>query len=1038
MNMSKQSGNAQHEDRAAGASDGAARPFDLSELRQHATGTGASDYWRSLEELAQTEAFQRFLDKAYPEQSAEWLDPVSRRQFLRLMAASLALGGLTGCTAPPTESIIPYVRQPEEIVPGKPLFFATAMTINGFAKGLLVESHMGRPTKVEGNPSHPASVGAADAFAQASILTLYDPDRATTPTYLGRIRPWSQFLTAMQEVRDKQKQSKGQGLRILTGSISSPSVGQQLTSLLKEFPAAKWHQWEPAGRHNTRAGARLAFGAYFETQNRLVKADVVLAFDAQALGGNFAELRSVRDFAQRRRVGDGDTVMNRLYAVECAPSSLGAAADHRLRLTMSDSQRFALALAARLDVKGVQAKATLPEAQNKWLNALARDLETHRGSSLVVVGEQQPPLVHALAHAINNALGNVGETVVYTDPVEVNPVDQVASLRELTDEMDAGAVDTLLIIGGNPIYTAPADFRFLEKLEKVSLRIHLSLYNNESSARCHWHIPASHYLEAWSDTRAYDGTVTIVQPLIAPLYGGKTAHEMLATLSENPEQSSYEIVRQYWRSRYGKSAEEFERFWRQSLHEGLIEGSAFSPKQVALKLDLSRAADRQRSKGEAGPDSQETSKGQPLEILFRPDPTIFDGRFANNSWLQELPKPLTNLTWDNAALVSPATAERLGLGYSIGSKGTEAVADVIELQFQRRTIRAPVWIMPGQADDTVTVHLGYGRTRAGKVGNGLGFNAYALRTSESIWFGSGLQVRKTGERYALATTQMHHNVDGRHLIRAGTLKQYRENPEFAHKTTHGSEPPPSLYPDYGYPGYAWGMAIDLSVCIGCNACVVACQAENNIPVVGKDQVLRAREMHWLRVDSYFKGSLDDPTTYYQPVPCMHCEKAPCEVVCPVTATAHSAEGLNDMVYNRCVGTRYCSNNCPYKVRRFNFLQYSDWDISTLRAMRNPDVTVRSRGVMEKCTYCVQRINKARIEAEMENRQIADGEIVTACQQACPAQAIVFGDINDRNSAVAKLKASPRNFGLLDELLHTQPRTTYLAPLRNPNPELADS
>ncbi|HEU4340341.1 MAG TPA: 4Fe-4S dicluster domain-containing protein, partial [Candidatus Binatia bacterium] len=539
------------------------------------------------------------------------------------------------------------------------------------------------------------------------------------------------------------------------------------------------------------------------------------------------------------------------------------------------------------------------------------------------------------------------------------------------------------------------------------------------------------------------GTVTIVQPLIAPLYGGKTDHELLATLSGRPEQSGYDLVREYWRSRLGKSAEAFERLWHQSLHDGIVAGTAVAPKSVTPRLAPSAAPSSRPSPGSGRGDSQsdnvksETRNSNSLEIVFRSDPSIFDGRFANNSWLQELPKPLTKLTWDNAALVSPATAERLGLSYSMGFKGSVAYADVVELDFQGRVVRAPIWILPGQADDTVTLHLGYGRTRAGRIGNGVGFDAYRLRGSDSLWSANGVQMRKTGERYALATTQMHHNIDGRGLIRAGTLQQYRDNPDFAHKKSHASEPNPSLYPEYNYPDRAWGMAIDLSLCLGCNACVVACQAENNIPVVGKQDVIRSREMHWLRIDSYFKGSPENPEAYYQPVLCMHCEKAPCEVVCPVTATAHSAEGLNDMVYNRCVGTRYCSNNCPYKVRRFNFMQYSDWDISSLKAMRNPDVTVRSRGVMEKCTYCVQRINKARIEAEKEGRPLQDGEILTACQQACPTQAIVFGDINRSDSLVAKMKMSPRNYGLLEEL-NTQPRTTYLAPLRNPNPELGDS
>jgi molybdopterin-containing oxidoreductase family iron-sulfur binding subunit len=645
-----------------------------------------------------------------------------------------------------------------------------------------------------------------------------------------------------------------------------------------------------------------------------------------------------------------------------------------------------------------------------------------------MVGEPQPPAVHALAHAINAALDNTGRTVLYTEPVEVEPVNQVASLRDLAADMERGGVTTLLILESNPVYSAPADLDFPGKLKKTPLSIHLGMYEDETGSMCHWHIAAAHYLESWSDARAYDGTATIVQPLIAPLYGGKTAHEMLAAFSPAPQRSSYDIVREYWRGAAGRQEQDFERWWRKSLHDGVIEKSAFAPRSLAVNTGRIIGA-------ETPPAVRAQADGEPpLEIVFCPDPSIYDGTFANNAWLQELPKPLSKLTWDNAAILSPATAERLSLNQEGGWRGGNIYADVVELRHEGRGVRAPICIVPGQAENTITLHLGYGRTRAGRVGSNIGCNAYRLRTSDSLWSASGVEVRRTGERYPLAVTQLHHNMQGRDLVRAGTLEEFRKNPEFAQHGEHEAEVP-SLYPEYEYPGHAWGMAIDLSLCVGCNACVVACQAENNIPVVGKSEVLRSREMHWLRIDSYFKGAPENPETYYEPVLCMHCEKAPCEVVCPVTATAHSAEGLNDMVYNRCVGTRYCSNNCPYKVRRFNFLQYSDWRIESLKPMRNPDVTVRSRGVMEKCTYCVQRINQGRIQAELQGRPIRDGDIATACQQACPAQAIIFGDINDQASIVAARKRAPRNFALLTEL-NTQPRTTYMAAVRNPNPELA--
>jgi molybdopterin-containing oxidoreductase family iron-sulfur binding subunit len=675
---------------------------------------------------------------------------------------------------------------------------------------------------------------------------------------------------------------------------------------------------------------------------------------------------------------------------------------------------------------------------------VARDLQQHRGSSIVIAGDYQTPEVHALAHAMNHALSNVGKTVTYTDPVEAEPADPVESLRRLVKDMEAGQVDLLVIIGANPVYSAPADLNFAASMSKVGLRVHLSLYYDETSELCHWHIPQAHFLESWSDVRAYDGTISIVQPLIAPLYHGKTAHELLAAFTDQPERTSYEIVRDYWKTQKaggwgaGQTAvagtqskpdsPEFDKFWRKALHDGFVPNTASPQRSVSLRTDWTSESVKRSS----GP----LPSGE-LEIVFRPDPTVYDGRFANNGWLQELPKPLTKLTWDNAALVSPATAQRLGLSHEIAWRGGEhgqVLADVVELQFQGRKVLAPVWIAPGHADDCITVHLGYGRKRAGRVGTGAGFSANTIRTSDSLWFGSGLSVTKTGGRYPLACAQYHHNIEGRNLLPSNTLNGYKKDPKFAQQEFPDPLKTPSLYPGFQYKDYAWGMAIDLNSCVGCNACVIACQSENNIPIVGKEQVMRGREMHWLRIDQYHKGEIDNPEVYYQPVLCQHCEHAPCEIVCPVQATTHSAEGLNTMVYNRCVGTRYCSNNCPYKVRRFNFLQFADWETASLKLLTNPEVSVRSRGVMEKCTYCVQRISHAKINAERENRPVRDGEVLTACQAVCPAQAIVFGNINDPDSRVAKLKKEPRNYGLLAEL-NTRPRTTYLAAVRNPNPEL---
>lgn len=1004
--------------------------LDLAAIRARLAGSQGPRVWRSLEELADTEAFREFLQAEFPRAISlgELSDPINRRHFFKLMGAALALTGLNACTRQPTEQIFPYTQQPEDIVPGKPLFFATATLLGGIARGVVVESHMGRPIKVEGNPQHPASLGATDVFAQASLLTLYDPDRSEVVTNDGNISAWSAFLGALNLQLEKQRAVKGAGLRILTETVTSPTLASQLQTLLTLFPAARWHQYEPIHRDQAKAGARLAFGHYVETQYRFDQADVILALDADFLFAAAGSVRYARDFTARRRVENGLARPNRLYVVESTPSLTGAMADHRWPLRAGEIESFARALAHQLGILG-EAQRLPASGHPQWLEAVARDLQQHRGSSLVVVGDGQPPVVHALAHALNEALGNVGQTVFYTDPIEAHPVEQMASLRELVADMEAGQVQMLVILGGNPVFTAPADFRFADHLARVEFSVHLSLYEDETSALCHWHIPEAHTLESWSDARAYDGTVTILQPLIAPLYNGKSAHELLAALLGKPDSTAHTIVREYWRSQYedrgakpgehrAQGTSDFERWWQTAVHDGLIADSALPPKPVRVKRDELRAK-------LAGSELESpVLESQTLEVTFKPDPTIWDGRFANNAWLQELPKPLTKLTWDNAALLSPATAERLGVTNE----------DVVELRFGGQAVRAPIWVMPGQADNSVTLHLGYGRTRAGQVGTGAGFNAYVLRTSYAPWIGAGLEIIKLDERYPLACTQHHHSMEGRNLVRVGTREDYRKNPRFAQE--RGEDPPPdlTLYPEHPYEGYSWGMAIDLNACIGCNACVIACQSENNISVVGKHDVRVGREMHWIRIDRYFEGDWQNPRIYHQPVLCMHCDNAPCEVVCPTGATNHSSEGLNQMVYNRCVGTRYCSNNCPYKVRRFNFRLYADWETPSLKLLRNPDVTVRSRGVMEKCTYCVQRINAARIEAKKEDRDLRDGEVMTACQQACPAQAIVFGNLNDPTSRVAKLRASPLNYGLLTQL-NTRPRTTYLARVRNPHPDL---
>jgi MoCo/4Fe-4S cofactor protein with predicted Tat translocation signal len=995
---------------------------DLDSLRaqiEEANEKAGPEYWRSLEELAGSPSFQEALHREFPKGASEWVDSVSRRGFLKVMGASMALAGMTGCVRLPLEPIVPYVRQPEEVIPGRPTFYATAMTLGGYASPLLVESHMGRPTKIEGNDQHPASLGGTDIFAQASILGMYDPDRSQSVMSMGDQRSWQAFLSAIRGPLNVQKGLQGAGIRILTPTISSPTLADQLRGFLKIYPQAKWHVYEPVNRDNVLEGAKLAFGQPVETRYDFEKADVIVSLDADFLYAGFpGNVRYIRDFAKRRNP-DGN--MNRLYVVESTPTTTGAKADHRLPVRAAEVEWFVRQLL--FDLSETSSKDLGESGSSEFGKALVADLTAHQRTSVVIPGEHQPAVVHFLAHVINERLGNLGQTVFYSDPVDANPVNQNDSIQDLVADINAGKVDLLVILGGNPAYDAPADLDFATVLKnrRIPLRVHLGIYQDETAELCQWHVNQAHELESWGDARAYDGTVSIVQPLIAPLYQGKGPVEFLALLAGEADTSGYDLVRGYWQRQHAGS--DFEAFWRKSLHDGWIEGTAFTTKQISLKSNNLPLATKTDPKA--------------IELNFRRDPTIYDGQFSNNGWLQELPKPMNKLTWDNAILIGPKMAERLQI----------KVEDVVELELNGRKGTGPVWIQAGHPDNSVTVTLGYGRKRAGRVGTAQGFDAYALRTTSAPWIATGLQIRKTGDTYKLASTQGYQSMDtpdGGHrpLVRETTLEEYRKQPNFA--TEEEPEPAPglTLYKPYPYKeeDYAWGMAIDLNSCVGCNNCMLACQSENNIAVVGKEQTVIGRHMHWIRIDTYYQyhdqeaRDRDNPKAFFQPVPCMQCENAPCEVVCPVGATNHSSEGLNDMVYNRCVGTRYCSNNCPYKVRRFNFLLFQDWETPQYKMMRNPDVSVRSRGVMEKCTYCVQRINESRIDAEREDRKINDSELQTACQQSCPAGAIIFGNINDPNSKVSKLKAQARNYSLLGEL-NTRPRTTYLAEVSNPNPEL---
>ena len=993
--------------------------MELAEVRDKLSrAKSGPQFWRSLEELAQSDSFFEMLHREFPRQASIWPESSSRRDFLKLMTASMALAGLSACVKQPLQPIVPYVRQPNEVVLGNPLFFATAMPFGAYASPALVTSHEGRPTKVDGNPEHPASLGGSCLFTQASILKMYDPDRAQIVTYLGELSTWSNYVVALNGALNSQRAIKGAGLRILSSPTSSPTMAWLMDQVQAAYPESKWIQWEPVNRNNVHAGAQLAFGQYVETRYNFEKADVILSLDADFLASGYPGFTYyARQFAIKR-VPDKTGKMSRFYSIQSTPTCTSGKADERLPVRASEIEPIARTIAAAVGAGGAAPGNLNPEYQ-KFVAAVVKDLLAHKGAALVVPGDDQPPAVHALAHAINHALGAQGNTVIYTEPVQVKPADQTAALKTLVGEMNDGKVDMLVIVGANPIYGAPVDFGFADAMRKVSLRIHHSLYNDETTELAHWHVNAAYYLEQWGDTRAFDGTASIIQPLIAPLYNGKSDYEFIYSLVGSPETSGYDIVRQYWQ---GQIKVDFETAWRKVLNDGLIPDTALPAKTVAPK----------------GGDVPATAAVNPnaMEVIFRHDPMTYDGSWANNAWLQETPKPITNLCWDNPVLISPAQAKKSGLD----------TGDIVEISVNGRKVNGPIWPQPGHPDNAITVFVGYGRSKCGNVGTDVGFDAYKLRSSDAMSFAE-TTIKKVGSGYGFAHPQGFQYIDysdlprgesdplyKRHVVRKATLEDFLKDPKFAQEEVEKPEPEMTLYPNYQYTELKWGMAIDMNKCIGCKTCIVACQAENNIPVVGKEETMRGRQMQWLRVDVYYEGGTENPYMYYQPIPCQQCENAPCEVVCPVGATVHSTEGLNDMIYNRCVGTRYCSNNCPYKVRRFNFLLFQDWGTEQYKMMRNPEVSIRSRGVMEKCTYCVQRIANGRIAAERENRQVRDGEVITACQQACPAGAIVFGNLNDPNAEVTKIKQRQRNYQLLDDL-NTRPRTSYLAVVQNPNPDI---
>jgi molybdopterin-containing oxidoreductase family iron-sulfur binding subunit len=983
---------------------------------QSAPKTGPK-YWRSVDQAANAPEFRQWVEREFPSTAAEMLDGNSRRTILKLMAASFGMAGLVACSRPEIR-FAPQARGQEDYIPGSPYNYTTAIVINGQATGLVIKTYDGRPVKVEGNPDHPSSLGAATALMQASVLDIYDPDRSKLVMNAQKESTWEAFSTAAAGLNF----GDGAGLRILSEAVISPTLESLRGQLLAKYPAARWVEFDAVSRENERQGAMLAFGQALNALPQYDKARVVLSLDHDFLGLDTASPLATKLFSKRRRVESEEDIerISRLYVVESQFSLTGANAEHRLRAKGGEVRQFAQDLLAGLTA----APSAGSDKRSQFLAAVVKDLKGAGNEALVVAGPRQSAVVHALAHQINQALGANGSTVLFTSAVRPDRVDAgIEGLKTLTGAMNAGQISSIIIVGGNPAYTAPADLQFSSALAKVANSIHLGLHVNETASAAKWHLPEAHYLESWGDARTAAGVAAIQQPMIEPLYGGKSAIELIAELAGSADKG-YQLVKKFWTAQVNEAA------WRKALNDGVIGAAAATVSPTVNAAAIS-----------AGMAQSPALAANGVEVAFVPSSSAWDGKFTNNAWMQETPDPMTKLVWGNAAMVSPKMARDQQL----------ANGDMVTLAQGSYKVDAAIMIQPGQSDGTVTLSLGYGRTRAGSVGNEVGFNANLIRTSDNFWYAPGFTVSKTGATHVHATTQEHGTMvepaelggNTRPVFRETSIEEYRKEPGVIKEMVEVPELE-SIHPpvaDYSS-GYQWGMAIDLGACTGCNACIVACQAENNTPVVGKDQVLRGREMHWLRVDRYYVGDEEDPRAVEQPIPCMQCENAPCEYVCPVAATTHSPEGLNDMAYNRCVGTRYCANNCPYKVRHFNFLNFHKEMPDIMAMVHNPEVTVRMRGIMEKCTYCVQRIQNAKITAKADGRQLGDGtprelkdgDVVTACQQTCPADAIAFGNINDPGSRVAKLKKQERNYGLLEEL-QVRPRTTYLGRLRNVNAEL---
>ncbi|HPA16546.1 MAG TPA: TAT-variant-translocated molybdopterin oxidoreductase [Verrucomicrobiae bacterium] len=1053
---------------------------------QHSSATGRR-YWKGLDELAGTPEFDQWLHREFPAGASELAaDGTSRRAFLQLMGASLGLAGLAGCRRPEAH-IVPFTKSPEWMIPGRALQYATAMPRRRGAMPLLVTTFNGRPTKIEGNPLHPMSGGKTDTFAQASILDLYDPDRSRQILKGGVPSDAKALQDQIAAWRTAWAADGAKGVAMIADETLSPTRLRLAGELLKQFPNMTGCIHEPfLDCDDDLEATRAAFGPRGHAVVDFGKADVVLAIGSDFLGADDGTLADVREFSLRRRPGEDGKAMNRLYVAEHAFTITGGSADHRFRIPASLLPHFAAEIARELLKQGkdnglrdvVEAMPPAPhwtETQSAWIRECAKDLAAHAGRCAVVAGLAQHRATQVLAHAINASLDNVGKTVTPKPKPGFDPKEKILDLAGVARRIAAGEIHTLFVLGANPAHTAPADLNFGQLLKQVKTVVHHGLHYDETAEAAHWHIPAAHYLESWGDTIAPDHSHCSIQPMILPLFGGWSQIQLLAALAGKPFSDGPEEVQETFRKKTGMApGPDFDQAWTRFVHDGFT--------HVARPTNptpgqFNAAAAASAIKGHLPADSAPAQES--LEVVLAADYRVDDGRYINNGWMQEFPDPITKLTWENAALMSPATAKALDLRVLRRGgvvKDGVTVGQIIKIAVDGRTVEAPVLEAPGHADNSITLHLGYGRRIIGKVGTGSGFNAYALRTTDRPHVLTGAKIEKTGRVHRFAVTQEHHSLEGRDHVREAPLEHFKKAPDFAKHLGVHSPPLRNAFESKPFltAPHQWAMAVDLSACTGCGTCMVACQAENNIPIVGAEQVRNGREMHWVRIDRYFTSHEDyspdlgtapsDPAMLNQPVMCQHCENAPCEVVCPVNATIHNEEGLNVMAYNRCVGTRYCANNCPYKVRRFNFFDYNQrpvlerhrflgFDIGglyfgparpkgspeTLKLQKNPNVTVRMRGVMEKCTFCVQRLEAAKIDQKVKagatpNVTVPPGTIQTACQQACPANAITFGNEKDAGSDIARARKMVLSYEVLS-FLNTRPRVSYLAKIRNPNPAM---